>query len=728
MEEAVVLELITRVVRRAWCGSKHRAITLSGFLVAVCLVLASSNAPAAAQTRALGLDVSAWQGNLSQATWNNLHNVNNQDFVFLRSSRGGTTGFYNQSNPNNDNPPGQNTFSQRYDDPYFVQNITRATNAGMFAGSYHFSRPDIISSTLNSGGIANTGADEADHFIEMAGAWMRPGYLLPVHDLEAGDGARTDNELAQFALDFSDRVHEVMGIRPAIYVNGNYANFVIGGASSSLQDQVVDTYPTMWSARWPDGFSSFTGDEQTDQPSDSISWVYGPWDDPPNPSQPWSFWQYTPVGRLSSYNNGNSNLDLNVAQGGTEFLKDNLVPALWTTDSDGLWSTLSNWNSGQTPVAPVQGPGQVPRVGSLVLPSERLPSSDDTVILDRAGAGITVTLASGAHDIRKLEVREALNITGGSLTVNYVPSADSTPISAQFSAPVSLDGGTLSVHTLQVDATQTFSLGGTLTLDTIHLMPDASEPASIDLIGDVNFNPLSDAAAVIVNGSGGGSSGLIDLGGADRTWDVADGAAVVDLAVDVPIGNGALTKTGAGTLALGDVNSYAGDTTVQEGLLSVSESSLSDTADVYLSSTAILDLDYGGGPDVVDSLYIDGVSQAAGTWGAVGSGAQFTSPLFTGAGLLQVSTFVAPVPGDFDGNGVVDSDDLDQWEADFGLNSDSDADGDGDSDGADFLMWQIASAGGALSAPLSQAVPEPSTFVLLCGLAGLGTIFRRIPR
>ena len=722
MEEADVLELRLSIVRERPSIAAGRVWKLVLVAVLACCALSSVVTPAGAQQRVLGLDVSAWQGNMSQSKWNNLHNVNDRDFVFIRSSRGGTTGFYNQSNPNNDNPPGQNTFSQRYDDPRFVQNITRATNAGMFAGSYHFSRPDIIASTLNSGGIANTGADEADHFIQMAGAWMRPGYLLPVHDLEAGDGVRTDNEMAQFALDFSDRIHEVMGIRPAIYVNGNYANFVVGQASPSLRAEVVDTYPTLWSARWPNGFNPFTGDVQTDNPSDSISWTYGPWDDPPNPAQPWKFWQYTSVGQLSAHS---GNLDLNVAQGGTEFLKDHLVPALWTADNDGQWTTLSNWNSGQTPTAPVQGPGQVPRFGSLVLPSVRLPGSDDTVILDRAGASVTVTLASGAHNIRKLDVRESLNITGGSLSINYVPSADSTPISAQFSAPVSLDGGSLSVHTLQVDATQTFSLSGTLTLDTIQLMPHGSTPAQIGVIGDVIFNPLNDAAAAIVNGAGAGSSGRIDLGGAVRDWQVSNGAAAVDLSVDVPIVNGALTKSGTGTLALGGANSYTGDTTVLEGILRTDNPFLSNAGDVYLSSAAAIDLNFGGGPDVVDSLFFDGVSQAAGIWGADGSGAQFTSSLITGGGLLQVSTFVAPIPGDFDSNGVVDGDDLAQWEGDFGQNGDSDADGDLDSDGADFLAWQRSFGSGALSLPFSQAVPEPPSIVLLSGLALVGILFRR---
>ena len=78
------------------------------------------------------------------------------------------------------------------------------------------------------------------------------------------------------------------------------------------------------------------------------------------------------------------------------------------------------------------------------------------MILERPSANITVTHSTGATNIRKLYVREALAITGGSLTINYVPSPDSTPISAQFSAAVSISGeAALSVHTLQVDASRT---------------------------------------------------------------------------------------------------------------------------------------------------------------------------------------------------------------------------------------------------------------------------------
>ena len=95
-------------------------------------------------------------------------------------------------------------------------------------------------------------------------------------------------------------------------------------------------------------------------------------------------------------------------------------------------------------------------------------------------------------------MRETLNITGGTLTINYDPNYNndfdnnpatnfpsalrSGPISAQFSGAVTLSGsGSLSVNTLQVDATQTFTLAGstgTLTFKQINLMPSAT-PAKI---------------------------------------------------------------------------------------------------------------------------------------------------------------------------------------------------------------------------------------------------------
>ena len=160
--------------------------------------------------RLLGLDVSAHQAEITVTEWDTLKRPTNQqvggvfgdgrDFVIIRSSRGGTTGYdhrqggYPSSSPDNNNAF---TLSERYDDPYFVQNITRATTAGLYAGAYHFARLDVIVGTVNSDGslvtVANTGTDEANHFMQMAGPWMRPGYLPPMYDLESGQSQRTAN-------------------------------------------------------------------------------------------------------------------------------------------------------------------------------------------------------------------------------------------------------------------------------------------------------------------------------------------------------------------------------------------------------------------------------------------------------------------------------------------------------------------------------------------------------
>ncbi len=577
-----------------------RVMGMRILLAAVPAALIVAAVPASGQQRALGSDISYWNcgsssTGISQDNWNAAYAAGRREFVFIRATRGGTTGVdQRQGTPGGGTVA---TLAHRYDDPRFIQNIQRATSAGMVAGPYHFARPDVA---------GNTGADEADHFIQMAGAWMRPGYLIPVFDQEAGSGS---DALAQFAIDFSDRLYAAMRIRPCMYINGNYSSILQGAAAARRNalaqpaacapSAIGPAFPVLWNARYSDNTNPGAIPVQTGTPKTTysvLSLYYGPWDDYGN-AQPWSFWQYASTVSIPGFNAVDATVDGDVSHGDIEYVRNYLAPAVWWHDSSGNWSTLANWNSGQAPIAPVTPPDQARPYATGPLPIARLPGASgtgptsgqyDTVILERPGANITVTLSSGSHSIRKLYMRETLHITGGTLTINYNPdyradvSADvvhAGRISAQFSGPALLGGsGRLNAHTLQVDPGSVFTLaGGTLVLNTMLLMPHASAPAKILMSGDAAFHPLADAAARIRKGSGTGISGAIDLGGGARTLDVGDGASDVDLCLDVPVANGALAKAGPGTMCLASASSYAGGTTVAAGRLLVNNSAGSGT-------------------------------------------------------------------------------------------------------------------------------------------------------
>jgi autotransporter-associated beta strand protein len=554
---------------------------------------------AMAQQRVLGVDISYWNnGTLSngtpQSSWNTAYSTPNANgytrhFAWIRATRGGTTGL-SQTSGTPSPHSGQETLTRRYDDSRFLQNITRATNAGFMAAPYHFGRPDIV---------GNTGTDEANHFIEMAGIFMRPGYLMPVFDLEAGTSG---NALATFSIDFSNRIYNALGIRPGMYINGNHTNHLEGSATPSQlatiaqpQSQtpsvVGPAYPMLWNARYSDQGSPETIPIQTGEPKHTYTTVnsyYGPWDDYGN-TEPWNFWQFSSTTNVPGFNTVDTGIDSNVAHGDIEYVRNYLIPAVWMNNSSGDWSSLASWNSGQPVTAPVQGSGQAPAFAydAAALPTPRLPGANsgigathgqyDTVILERPSANITVTHASGTTNIRKLYMRETLNITGGSFTINYNPlyrANNSTevlhggPISAQFSGPVSLSGGSLSVHTAQLDAAQTFTLsGGTLTFNTINLISNSA--TKINVTGNVNINPLNNATATITRS---GSTGGIDLAGGTRQFTVGNGSADVDLSVAIPITNGGLTKAGAGTIKLDGANTFAGDVTILGGTLRLGHS------------------------------------------------------------------------------------------------------------------------------------------------------------
>ena len=126
-----------------------------------------------------------------------------------------------------------------------------------------------------------------------------------------------------------------------------------------------------------------------------------------------------------------------------------------------------------------------------------------------------------------------------------------------------------------------------------------------------------------------------------------------------------LTKAGAGTLTLAGAaaNTYDGGTTVNVGTLDVQKDGGLGSGNVTVASGATLkltggtlhtfinsgatltlngaspavNLDYTGTPNTINALYFGATQQAAGTWGAIGSGAAHQSAFFTGTGILLVT-------------------------------------------------------------------------------------------
>ena len=108
-------------------------------------------------------------------------------------------------------------------------------------------------------------------------------------------------------------------------------------------------------------------------------------------------------------------------------------------------------------------------------------------------------------------------------------------------------------------------------------------------------------------------------------------------------GGGTLIKAGSAKLTLGTSESYTGNTQIDAGILSISAAFLADNADVLIANSAFFNLTTGTS-DTIDQLFLGGVEQAAGVYGALLSGAQYQITSITGSGTLNVVTGV-PEPG-----------------------------------------------------------------------------------
>jgi autotransporter-associated beta strand protein len=190
------------------------------------------------------------------------------------------------------------------------------------------------------------------------------------------------------------------------------------------------------------------------------------------------------------------------------------------------------------------------------------------VDMQNASPAVNLGLVSGSPG--KLTVTDTLTHTLGHITLN---SAGNAAVTTILTANRLVNrGGTWTFGTST--GTQSLQIGpGGLTIGGGSTIPVAANTTCTNFIslgGNITSEPTAEpnTAANTISGTG-----RLLLNG-PRVFDVADGAAPVDLSVSAIIADGtatgSITKTGPGTLSLSGANTFTGGITVTEGTLAVS--------------------------------------------------------------------------------------------------------------------------------------------------------------
>ena len=404
-----------------------------------------------------GIDASQFQGNVN---WVTVHapkasGGGGKDFAIIRSTRGGTTGVGGSGGTTG-------TGAGRYDDPSFSGFMSAAKSAGMIIGPYHFSRVDRYDPLDPNGTSGNLSSpeDEARHFLEIAGPYMKVGYLHPMLDLEAGATNTTPAQMSDWVNRFVNTIVLAKGInaQPSIYLNTSYA--------TSEVDTSVN-YLTLWLARPSTASDSQNGDPIT---PNGFAHPYGVWGnaDP----KPWTFWQYdipsvdpNPIMVPGVQNE----VDLDVVHGDATYLNSQKIQGVvWTGATNAIYDPGTNWTSGVEPTAndevlfdttiPATGPNITLTAGenaraiyfanSYSLNGGNLTLSNGRIDVD---AGKTVTIATtlqGTSGFRKvgpgtLVLTSDIAMTGNKTIAGGVLSIDNASRLGNAVSTLTLDDGTL---------------------------------------------------------------------------------------------------------------------------------------------------------------------------------------------------------------------------------------------------------------------------------------------
>lgn len=351
-----------------------------------------------------------------------------------------------------------------------------------------------------------------------------------------------------------------------------------------------------------------------------------------------------------------------------------VTPSSMTVSNDGTTYSISG--AGQ-----IGGGGSLTKRGTglFTLTTANTFSGGSTVmdggILD-AGGTVTalgtgpVTLNGGTLQMNHggaLNINNPIILTAGTTNVIQANGGGTTGIGTNIS------GGASGQLTLASDAAvkgidwfgDSSALGGYLTMSTavnLRFRTQASgnlAAVNVDLgfAGSVlsskvdntpvtyHIGALSGAAGSVLDGHASSVGGE----GAHVTWQI--GALGLDTTFDGIIRNGnqaggsnvtSLVKVGAGKLTLTGMSTYTGDTTVSAGTLSISQPYIAKTSTVNIGAVGKLEMTFAD-TNYVAKLFINGVQQPNGTYGAAGSGAaNIDNTHFSGTGVLWVGAPPAP--------------------------------------------------------------------------------------
>jgi GH25 family lysozyme M1 (1,4-beta-N-acetylmuramidase) len=203
-------------------------------------------------SRALGIDVSSNNHpNGASINWSSVYG-GGVTFAYVKATQG--TGYTN---------------------PYFTSDMKGATDASIIAGAYDFANFNTTSA-----------GSEANHFLSVAGPYVKEGYLRPALDME-GSTSMSASQVSSWVNTWANTVYNATGVLTVVYASESFAATYFNSTVTSHQ---------FWDADY-NGQNLYTG-----QPN---GWA---------PFSTWTIWQVSSTGSVPGIS---GNVDLDAANGTT---------------------------------------------------------------------------------------------------------------------------------------------------------------------------------------------------------------------------------------------------------------------------------------------------------------------------------------------------------------------------------------------------------------------------